>query len=80
MRIVVCIKQVPATTDARIDPETKRIIREAYRRVTRENSVKVGFLIVIAARERATKRKSDDLVPELKLAFEKLGLVTPCTK
>lgn len=59
---------------------TKRIIREAYRRVTRENSVKVGFLIVIAARERATKRKSDDLVPELKLAFEKLGLVTPCTK
>jgi electron transfer flavoprotein beta subunit len=27
MRIVVCIKQVPATNDARIDPETKRIIR-----------------------------------------------------
>ena len=59
---------------------TKRIIREAYRRVVRENAVKVGFLIVIAARERATKRKSDDLVPELKLAFEKLGLVIPGTK
>src|SRR5665648_1119776 len=28
MKIVVCIKQVPATNDAKIDPETKRIIRE----------------------------------------------------
>ena len=28
MKIVVCVKQVPATTDAKIDPETKRIIRE----------------------------------------------------
>ncbi len=28
MRIVVCIKQVPATTDVSIDPETKRLIRE----------------------------------------------------
>ena len=28
MKIVVCIKQVPATDDAKIDPETKRIVRE----------------------------------------------------
>ena len=28
MRIVVCIKQVPASNDAKIDPETKRIVRE----------------------------------------------------
>ncbi|MDR0710230.1 MAG: electron transfer flavoprotein subunit beta/FixA family protein [Spirochaetaceae bacterium] len=28
MKIVVCIKQVPGTTDAKIDPETKRIVRE----------------------------------------------------
>ncbi len=28
MKIVVCIKQVPASNDAKIDPETKRIIRE----------------------------------------------------
>ena len=28
MNIVVCIKQVPGTTDAKIDPETKRIVRE----------------------------------------------------
>ncbi len=28
MRIVVCVKQVPATTNVSIDPETKRLIRE----------------------------------------------------
>lgn len=28
MKIVVCIKQVPATNEAKIDPETKRILRE----------------------------------------------------
>ena len=59
---------------------TKRIIREAYRRVIAENAVRVGYLIVIAARERATKKKSDELVPELKLAFEKLGLLSQGTK
>lgn len=31
MKIVVCIKQVPATTDAKIDPVTKRIIREGVK-------------------------------------------------
>jgi electron transfer flavoprotein beta subunit len=33
MRIVVCIKQVPATNDAKIDPETKRIIREGVKAI-----------------------------------------------
>lgn len=59
---------------------TKRIIREAYRRVIRENPVRVGYLIVIAARERATTKKSDELVPELTLAFGKLGLISQGTK
>lgn len=31
MKIVVCIKQVPATNEAKIDPETKRIIREGLK-------------------------------------------------
>ncbi|MDX1357659.1 MAG: electron transfer flavoprotein subunit beta/FixA family protein [Clostridia bacterium] len=31
MKIVVCITLVPATTDAKIDPETKRIIREGVK-------------------------------------------------
>ncbi|MBQ8952897.1 MAG: electron transfer flavoprotein subunit beta/FixA family protein [Clostridia bacterium] len=33
MRIVVCIKQVPATSDAKIDPETKRIVREGSKAI-----------------------------------------------
>jgi electron transfer flavoprotein beta subunit len=33
MRIVVCIKQVPATNDAKIDPETKRIVREGHKAI-----------------------------------------------
>jgi len=33
MRIVVCVKQVPATTEAKIDPVTKRIVREGSRAV-----------------------------------------------
>ena len=28
MRIVVCVKQVPDTTDVRIDPETNTLVRE----------------------------------------------------
>ena len=28
MKVVVCIKQVPSASDAKIDPETKRIVRE----------------------------------------------------
>lgn len=33
MKTVVCIKQVPATNDAKIDPETKRIIREGIKAI-----------------------------------------------
>ena len=33
MKIVVCIKQVPATNDAKIDSETKRIIREGMKAI-----------------------------------------------
>ena len=31
MKIVVCVKQVPGTHDAKIDPETKRIVREGIK-------------------------------------------------
>ena len=33
MKIVVCVKQVPATSDAKIDPETKRIVREGTKAI-----------------------------------------------
>ena len=57
----------------------KRIIREAYRTVVRERDVRVGHLIVIAARERAKTKKSTDLVPELLTAFQSLGLISRLT-
>ena len=59
---------------------TKRIIREAYRSVIRDNDVRVGYLIVIAARDRATVKKSGELVPELTLAFQKLELISQGAK
>ena len=34
MKIVVCVKQVPGTANASIDPETKRIVREGIKAVT----------------------------------------------
>lgn len=33
MKIVICIKQVPASNDAKIDPQTKRIIRDAIKSI-----------------------------------------------
>ena len=52
----------------------KRIVREAYRHIDAKTPVRRGFLIVIAARERARDKKSTDIARELKSAFEKLGL------
>lgn len=53
----------------------KRIIREAYRELSREATLKTGFLIVIAAREKATEKSAKDLVPELRQALTKLSVV-----
>lgn len=53
----------------------KRIIREAYRELARQETLKTGFLIVIAARERATEKSARDLVPELRLALTKLSVI-----
>lgn len=33
MKVVVCVKQVPATNEAKIDPETKRIVREGLKAI-----------------------------------------------
>ena len=53
---------------------TRRILREAYRTVTREHQMKQGFLIVLSAREAATKMKSSEIVPELTRAFDRLQM------
>ena len=53
---------------------TKRILREGYRAATLETPIKVGHLIVIAARERAVTAKSPDIARDLMRAFKKLEL------
>lgn len=52
----------------------RRIMREGLRSLERERPLKVGFLIVIAARSAATKLKSSDIKCQLEVAFEKLGM------
>ena len=50
----------------------KRIIREAYRTLEREGRLKVGFLVVIAARPAIVTKKSGDIEKELRAAFGQL--------
>ena len=53
---------------------TKRILREGLRSLEKNSSLKKGFLIVIAARERARGLKSTDIEKELETAFARLGM------
>jgi ribonuclease P protein component len=52
----------------------RRILREGLRAVEKKRPLKVGNLIVIAARHPAVKCKSTDIERELNIAFKKLGL------
>ena len=52
----------------------RRILREGLRAVEKERELKVGFLIVIAARKSAVDMKSNDVKRELDAAFTKLGM------
>ena len=57
-----------------IRSRARRIMREGLRLLEKEKPLKVGFLIVIAARSRATSLKSTDIKRELDIAFTKLGM------
>lgn len=52
----------------------RRIMREALREIEREREVKVGFLVVIAARSAMTKMKTGDVKRWLNVAFTKLDM------
>ena len=52
----------------------KRILREGYRAAMAEHPIKTGFLIVIAARERAVTADTRQIARDLVRAFQKLGL------
>ena len=48
MKIVVCLKQVPATTNVRIDPETNTLVREGVESQTNpfdENAIETALRV-----------------------------------
>ena len=53
---------------------TRRIMREGLRALEKEKKLKVGFLIVIAARSAAVDLKSTEIKEHLDLAFTRLGM------
>ena len=52
----------------------RRIMREALRGIEKERELKVGFLIVIAARRAAVSMKSTEIKRQLNYALKKLGM------
>ena len=52
----------------------RRIMREGLRALEKEKTLKVGFLIVIAARSAAVNLKSTEIKRQLDSAFTKLGM------
>ena len=52
----------------------RRILREGLGALEKERPLKVGFLIVIAARSAAVDLKSTEIKDQLDLAFTKLGM------
>lgn len=52
----------------------KRIVREAYRLVEKEDGIRKGFLVVLAIRDGIKGKKTTDVIPELRRAFEKLDM------
>ena len=53
----------------------KRVIREAYRQIDRELGIKRGFIIVIAAREKTTVVKMQDVLRDMQTALAKLDML-----
>ena len=52
----------------------RRIMREGLRALEKERPLKVGFLIVIAARSASVNLKSTDIKLQLEQAFTNLGM------
>ena len=52
----------------------RRIMREGLRAIEKKKELKLGFLIVIAARSASVNKKSCDIERELDIAFTKLGM------
>lgn len=53
----------------------RRILRAAYQTLEKDNNVRHGKLVVIAARGQAAEAKSTDIYRDLLYAFDKLGMI-----
>lgn len=53
----------------------KRIIREGYRAIERDDILYTGYLVIIAAKNEAADAKSTDIERELRYAFRKLDMI-----
>ena len=52
----------------------KRIMREAYYKLIRENSAEVGYIVVICARDAARTAKMQDIYKDMLYAAKQAGL------
>lgn len=59
---------------------TRRLLREAYRKIDREYGIQTGNLIVLVAREEIVGKKTQDVERDLLFAMKKLGLLKSVTK
>lgn len=55
----------------------KRVVREAYRQIARENDVKTGWLVVITPYPRAAECKMQLVKRDLAYCLTRLGLIEP---
>ena len=58
-----------------IRSRVRRILREAYYQVAKEQTLKSGFLVVVVAREKAADMKSHELAKDLSYAFKRLEMI-----
>ena len=73
------VNRIGLTTSTKLGGATtrnrcRRIMREGLRLLQKEKNLKVGFLIVIAARSAAVDLKSTEIKRQLDSAFTKLGM------
>ena len=73
------VNRIGLTTSTKLGGATvrsrcRRIMREGLRAIEKKKELKVGFLIVIAARSAAVSKKTQDIERELDIAFTKLGM------
>lgn len=59
---------------------SKRIMREAYRMLSKKYILKKGNLIVISARPQAVDATSAQVFGELEVSFKRLGLISGKTE